>query len=63
MAKWRVIYKDRYVTIGMWERDNRVYFTLENLTPDDVIGQDVEFGLDIESLETILSRAKEQPPE
>ena len=62
METWRRIHKfkdhDIDISAGMWLEDDRVYFTLEGLQPEDVIEQDVEFPVTINDLEHILTEAK-----
>jgi len=58
MSNWRVLYRSGNISAGMWIGDGRVFFTVEGLIPDDVIGQDVELGLKIDDLKKILSQAE-----
>jgi len=62
MTNWCKIYKfkDRMIdiSVGMWINDDCIYFTLEGLEPQDVIDQDIEFGVSVKDLEFILTKAK-----
>jgi len=62
MSEWKRIYnfKDHMldISVGMWPMDSRVYFTVGGLEPEDLIDQNIEFGLSIEGLERILREAK-----
>ena len=42
----------------MWVETGTIYFTIENLTPNDVMGRDIEVDLKIEELEKIIKQAK-----
>ena len=42
----------------MWVETGTIYFTIENLTPNDVMGKNVEVDLKIRELEKILEQAK-----
>jgi len=58
MSNWRTLHYQRNLRIGMWVETGTIYFTIENLTPNDVMGKDVEVDLKIEELEKILEQAK-----
>ena len=46
------------VTVGMWPGKREVYFTVEGLEPGDVLGQDVEFGINLAILRGIVKIAE-----
>lgn len=56
MNNWRILHKQKDITVGMWKETSAVYFTLENLTPDK--DEDIEISLSIKDLERIISEAK-----
>lgn len=59
--KWVRLYKqedaEKKIYIGMWEDDDLIYFGVEGLTPDDVIGQDIEFPIAIKVLKKLVCGA------
>jgi len=58
MSNWRVLYDRDDLSVGMWKEDGKVYLTLKNLQPEDVIDQEPEIELSIEELEKIIVQAK-----
>ena len=48
---------EKTLSVGMWPNTNDIFFTVEGLSIDDILGQDVEFGISITQLKTILSLA------
>ena len=58
MSNWRTLHYQRNLRIGMWVETGTIYFTIENLTPNDVMGKNVEVDLKIRELEKILEQAK-----
>jgi hypothetical protein len=58
MGNWQTLHKQKDLTVGMWKEDSRVYFTLENLTPADVRGLDVEVSISVKDLVRITREAK-----
>lgn len=65
MKQWQIIKKlnshnmNMNVTVGMWLQDNKVYFTIEDLKPEDFVDSDTwEFPVTINDLEQIIKIAK-----
>jgi len=61
VVKWKKLYEQKRLAtkiyIGKWEDDDLIYFGIEGLTPNDVIGQDVEFPVEVRVLEKLVSVA------
>ena len=64
MSTWKVIRSlnihSRTVKLGMWRKDNKVYFAIEGLKPEDFVESDTwEFPVHISTLEQVVKEAKE----
>lgn len=47
------------VEVGMWSNDNRIFFSIENLKPEDFVDSDTyEFPVLIDELEEIIKEVK-----
>lgn len=61
-GKWKQLHTqkdgDKKIYIGMWEGDDEIYFGVDGLAPDDVIGQDYEFPIKIEALKQLIKHAE-----
>ena len=63
MKQWQTIgalnLYSKNVRIGMWPYDDKIYFSVEDLKPEDFVDSDTwEFPIYISDLEKIVAEAK-----
>ncbi|MDO9530367.1 MAG: hypothetical protein Q7J27_14585 [Syntrophales bacterium] len=63
-TKWEVLYEGNRdgmdISIGKWNEQDEIYFTVRGLKPYDIVGSDLEFGMSIPKLYDILAKAGEK---